>query len=305
MAPFILSTDAPAPIPSMESDWASLSLIWRGWDGSVWDLNSRENGVLIYRGGVEGMHNPRITKHASTSRAVPGSRQRGWRAEARDVFWPIYLWGDSSAQWRERNNAFLRTIHPDLPGTWEVTGAETRTLSLTGTFGDPHSYDIDPQLSGWVQYGVTLEAEQPYWAGPKIKRGPWKAPASRSFIDPAGSPPLHISKGSAFGSATIPNPGDVEVWGVWTGIGPLSDIAVGIDDTIVTVPFDLDAGDVLIIDTDPRNPSVTLNGVDAEELLGLQDYAAVAPGDEVDLQVDAAGAGSIEFSLVPLYFRAF
>lgn len=303
MAPVILSTPAPVPA-TIASDWQSLQLIWVGWDGSVWDLNSREAGALLYRRGVEGLHNPRITRQTSTSRAVPGNRLRGWRAEAREVFWPIYLWGDSSREWRERNTAFLRTIHPDRPGMWRVTAGETRTLRLTGTFDEPHQYDIDPHLFGWAQYGITLEAAQPFWEGAPIKRGPWRAPASQPFIDPAGSPPLHISRGTAFGSATIPNPGDVEAWGTWTLNGPLEDIEVGIGDTYVA-PFDLIAGQTLRIDTDPRNPSATLNGVDATAELGLQDFAPIPPGEEVELHVEAAGAGSVEFSLVPLYFRAF
>lgn len=320
MAPLILSRPAPVPAP-IASDWQSLSLIWEGWDGSVWDLNSRDGGVLLYRRGVEGMHNPHITRHTSTSRAVPGNRLRGWRAEAREVFWPIYLWGGSSTEWRERNAAFLKTVHPDRAGTWKVTaGSETRSLRLTATFDEPHQYDIDPQLHGWVQYGITLEAEQPFWEGTPIKRGPWRQPSSQSFIDPAGSPPLHISTGAAFGSATVPNPGDVDAYGVWTLSGPLEDIEVGIGDTYVA-PFDLIAGETLRIDTDPRNPTAELGpttldadgnfdsdafvGEDATEELGLQDFAPIPPGEEVELHVEAAGAGSIEFELVPLHFRAF
>lgn len=304
MAPVLLSSTTPPPA-EIVSDWESLSMIWVGWDGSVWDLNARDRGVLLYRKGVEGLHNPVITRHTTTSRTVPGNRLRSWRAEAREVFWPIYLWGDDSKQWRDRNTAFLRTIHPDRAGMWKVTGEETRTLRLTAVFDEAHQHEVDPQLRGWVQYGITLEAAQPYWEGLPIKRGPWRAPASDPFIDPAGSPPLHISSGAAFGSATIPNPGDVSVWGVWTLRDALEGVEIGVGDTLIVLPFDLNDGDELIINTDPRHPTATLNGEDATTALGLQDYAPVPNGSEVALHVEAIGTGSIEFSITPLYFRAF
>lgn len=304
MAPVILSQAGAAP-PEIVSNWESLQLIWIGWDGSVWDLNSRDSGALLYRRGVEGMHFPVISRNRTTSRTVPGNRLRSWRAEAREVFWPIYLWGDDSKQWRDRNNAFLKTIHPDRPGMWKVTGDETRTLRLTGVFDDAFQHDVDPQLRGWVQYPITLEAAQPYWEGTPIKRGPWRAPASISFIDPAGSPPLHISSGAAFGSAKITNPGDVPVWGVWRLRDALENVEIGVGGTIISLPFDLIDGDELVIDTDPRQPTATLNGEDATVELGLQDYAVVPAGSEVDLHVEAVGPGSVEFELTPLYFRAF
>ena len=302
-SPVLLSR--PAPIPAeIASDWEALSMVWQGWDGSVWDLNSRRSGALIYRRGVEGLHFPRITRHTSTSRTVPGNRLRSWQAEAREVYWPLYLWGDSSTQWRQRNNRFLRTIHPDRAGAWKVTADETRTLRLTGTFDDTFAHDVDPSLRGWVQYPITLEAAQPYWEGTPVKRT-WRAPSTQPFIDPAGSPPLYISSGTAFGSATVPNPGDVEAWGVWTMQGPLSGIEVGVGDAYITVPFALDTGDVLVIDTDTRNPTAFLNGIEVTTEIGLQDYAYVPPAESIDLHVEAVGAGSVSFEFTPLYFRAF
>lgn len=286
---------------------------WVGPDGSVWDLNAWESGLILDSRGVEGLHNPVITRNTSKSRRIPGHRLRGWRAEAREVFWPVFIYADDTADWLAVHREFFQTIHPDRAGTWRVTAlGETRELRLTGVFDDGHVYDVDPLLDGWGEYAVTLEAQQPFWQGKTIRRGPWRTPDPQPFFS---GPPFTISSSTTFGAASIPNTGDVDVWGVWWATGPLSAIELGVGDTLITPPFDLEAGEMLRIDTDPRNPTAQkgaevndtalFEGSDVTTALGMQDYASVPPGERVELHVNAVGSGSIMFDLTPLYFRAF
>ncbi|GGH34252.1 hypothetical protein [Microbacterium album] len=301
----ILSAPPVAP-PVPPAQWVGLGIEWVAPDGTVWDLTDPSKGVVLVRDGVEGLHFPRVEKFSSASRAIPGKRSRGWRALARDVFWRVYIYRDSSAAWLELYRRFFDSIHPDRVGTWRVTaGDQTRELRLTGTFDEPWVYDRDPLYRGWALYGVAMEADQPFWAGAPIKRGPWRAPAPVPFFDADGSPPLHISQGSTFASARIPNAGDVDAWPVWTLEGPLDPVEVGIGEAIVQVPFPILDGQVLRIDTDPRNVTATLDGADVTRLLGFQRFAPVPPGGEVPLHVAAAGGGAVSVELVPLYFRAF
>lgn len=287
------------PLRPLVHEWVTAS-------GVTYSLSDWTQGLVLDNTGVEGLHFPRITKHSSTSRSMPGKRSRGWRAEARDVFWPIQIWGESSVEWLSSYNAFFGSIHPDRPGTWRVGFAGTfRELTICGKFDDPHDYPLDPVLEAWGSYGVTLEADQPYWRGAPVKRGPWQAASSRPFFDPAGSPGFHISRGSSFANATIDNPGDVESYPVWTIIGPLSGITVGVGDRVIEVPFALTSGQVLHIDTDPRNVTALRDGVDVTEELGFQSFAPVPSGGIASLDVGGAGSGSIAVELVPLYFRAF
>lgn len=316
--PIILS--APRVLPPVPmNQWQGLVQEWVGPDGSVWDLNAWESGIILDSRGVEGLHNPVLTRQTSKSRRVPGHRLRGWRAEAREVFWPVFVYADDSADWLARHRDFFDTIRPDQPGTWRVTAlGETRELLLTGVFGDGHAYETDPLLDGWGQYGVTMEAQQPYWRGKKVRRGPWKTPDPAPFFS---GPPFTISSSTTFGSAFIPNEGDVDVWGVWWATGPLSSIELGVGETLIRPPFDLEVGEMLRIDTDPRNPTAQkgavpldgegnvdtdlFEGDDVTTELGLQDYASVPPGASVELHVDAVGSGSVMFDLEPLFFRAF
>jgi hypothetical protein len=322
--PHVILTGGRAPRPPLPpSVWSGLEMTWTAASGRVWDLNDFEGGVLLDRRGVEGLHNPPITKYSSASRAIPGKRSRGWRTEARPVFWPVYLYGDSSREWLDRNAEFWDSIHPEIPGTWSVTAFEnTRTLELTGVFDSSHIFDLDPMQRGWVQYAVALEAEQPYWAGTKIERGPWAAPESAGFFP---GPPFHLSSGSAFADAEVPNPGNVTAYGQWILDGPLTanTVELGVGSAYLTVPFAIPDGETLVIDTDPRRPSALLGDTPALDdqglslpfdreaatnmtpTLGMQPFAGIPPASSVPLHVEATGLGSVRFELTPLYLRAF
>lgn len=303
----IILSRPPVGPPVPVDAFRSLSYEWITWEGETYSLSDWQSGLVLDNRGVEGLHFPRITKQSSTSRAFPGKRRRGWRAESRDVFWPIQIWGDSSAEWLERYERFFASIHPEKEGTWRVGVGDGsfRELKLTGRFDDSHEYALDPVLEAWGAYGVTLEADQPFWRGKPVKAGPWRAPTSVSFIDPAGSAPYHISRGSTFTSAKITNPGDVDAWPVWTLIGPLDPIEVGVASRIIDVPFPLTGGQTLKIDTDPRNVTALLNGVDITADLGFQPFAPVAAKETVPLHISTVGTGSVEIEMVPLYMRAF
>lgn len=303
--PIILS-HAPVAPPVVVNQWVGISCQWIGADGSQWDLDTGMAGAVLQRSGTEGLHEPPITKYSSRSRAFPGKRSRGWRADARAVFWPILVYSHaSSEEWKDRYRAFFDSIHPEQPGTWRIGhSGEFRELRLTGVYDDPHAFNHDPLVFGWEKFGVKLEADQPFWTGKPVTGGPWSAPVPTPFIDPAGSPPFHISAGQAFGAAQMKNPGDVEAWPTWTLVGPLTGIELGIGTEIEQIPFTVPDGSVLTIQTDPRRQTAFLDGVDVTAALGLLRYRAIPPGSEVSLHVDATGTGSIRVSLVPLYFRA-
>jgi len=302
--PIVLASPPSTPPPGTVT--TGLEMRWIGPDGSEWDLNDWRSGVCLMLDGVTGLHFPQITKYKSTSRAVPGHRNRGWRAESRDVFWPLYVYGDGSEGWKSAYTRFFNTIHPEKSGVWEVTaGTQTRRLRLTGVFDDDHQFPRDPYLAGWAVVPVQMEPEQPFWEGDPITVGPFSEPAGVDFIDPVLlAPTYNISPAATFATATIANPGDVDAWLVWTIEGPLTDVVLGVGGVTADVPFSLLAGQTLRIDTDPRNISALLNGVDATEQLGLLEFSAVPSGGTAPLSVSASGAGGITAELAPLFFRA-
>nr|WP_274635528.1 hypothetical protein [Microbacterium bovistercoris] len=297
---------APPVVPVVVNQWKGLHVTWEGPDGSAWDLNDSSGGVVLLEDGVEGLHFPKITKFSSTSRAIPGKRLRGWRPESRDVFWSVLIWSDGSDEWLRRQAAFFATLHPENPGTWRVaTDGGERSLQLTGVFDDDYRYVHDPRKRGWAQYGIALEAADPLWQGKPNTYGPWKLGDPAPFIGAGGAPPFHIGSSGTTANATASNPGDVDVWPVWKARDECGSLQLGIGSTLIEVPFDLSTGDQLVIDTDPRNPTATLNGVDSTAALGLQDYAQVPPGADVPLTVSFTGTGTVTCTTTPLFFRAF
>lgn len=296
----------PGQPPQWADSWFGLRVSWTGQDGSEWDLSDPSGGVALLMDGVEGLHFPKVTRYTSKSRVVPGHRLRGWQAEPRDVFWHLWVWADGSQVWLDRQAAFFRTIHPSNPGMWRVEAAgRARSLQLTGVFDSPYTYQVDPVRRGWALYPVALEAAAPYWEGEPATYGPWRVTGGVPFIPAGGAPPFQRSSFMSTSQAVVANPGDVDVWPVWRVTGPLTDVRLGIAGSLIVVPFALTAGQELVIDTDPRRPTATRNGIDVTAQLGLQSYAQVPSGQQVPITVTVTGSGGVSCTITPLYFRAF
>ncbi|MDD7930065.1 phage tail domain-containing protein [Microbacterium thalli] len=308
-SPLVLSTGPSTPAPVPVDQWESISVEWFGADGSYWDLADGLEGVVLQAFGTEGMHDPELTKYASKGRAVPGKRQRGWRAEERKVFWPVLVYADGSPEWVDTYGRFFGSIDPERPGRWRVGFRGVyRELLLTGVYERPHSFETHPTVFGWGRFGVELEAAQPFWIGTAIETPAFGAPAPVPFIQPPGAPDFHVSAAENSSTATIDNPGNVEAWPKWEIVAsasvPGGVITLGTGGVTATIPFALAEGDVLLIDTDPRNVTATLNGEDVTQPLGLVPWSAVAPGESVALSIDIPQGVTVQATLRPLYFRA-
>lgn len=281
--------------------WAGLSMTWTGWDGSVWSLSDEQFGTVMMP-GVRGLNMPAITHYTSASPNVPGARWRGHTAEAREVFWPIQIYSDiGSVDWLARDRAFWKTMRPEKTGTWTVIQPDGRSRSLRLRFQDDgtQTFDTDPAIVGWTNYGITLTAEEPYWAGPSETRA-WQAGGAAQFF-----PNLVISPGGALDTAQANNPGDVEVWPVWEIHGPVTNATIGVNGRNITIPFEIEAGEVLTIDTSPRVQTAMLGAVDRTEDLGVVDFAPLPPDQITPLSLSMTGTGTITVTVTPLYLRAW
>lgn len=306
---FLAAASAPrAPLPTV-SAWGRLKVTWTGWDGTVWDLSHPfgESGVFLTKGGTRGLHMPPVQRYSDSSPGAQGSHWRGFRAEERDVFWPLYLYSEvGSEHWVAVDRAFWATMRPDKTGVWSVTtpGGGTRTLRCRWVGGDDSSTH-DPTHYGWAVYGVNLVAEQPYWEG-KPDRRTWKTANGVDFFNAAAAPPFRISPGSTLASARMRNPGDVEAYPVWTVTGPTTSVEVGVGGRIIEVPIELGEGETLTIDTRPTEQYAwDQSGADRTSDLGAVDFAPIEPGASVELSLDMVGTGSVSAEITPLYYRAW
>lgn len=286
----------------------AFSMTWQGWDGTVWDLTDGTAGLFLVPTGVRGLAMPPIDRFTQESPAVAGTRWRGSRAGEREVFWPLYIFSDGTAQdWVDYDRAFWRTMHPDLPGVWTVAQPDGTMRSLTARFADDgdHSFQQDPAKTGWELYAITLVAEQPYWQGTPIIRT-WRGGTGTSGFFGAGAPPFTIGSGATLDVATIDNPGDVPAYPVYTISGPTTSVTVGIGGRIVEVPFAIASGQSLTIDTGPTaQTAFDSNGVDRTGELGAVDFAPIPPGVSLQMSLQMAGTGTVSGTITPLYRRAW
>lgn len=303
-----------APIPTVApagSVWAGFDMRWTGWNGATFSLTGRASNVRAMV-GVRGLSMPPATLWRTSGPTVHGGSVSGSRWTERTVFWPVEIWSDAgSDHWLERDRAFWETMRPDAPGMWEVITQDGSSRSMMCRYVDDgdHAYDFSPMAIGWYKYGITLLAEDPFWRSAPVSAS-WSTSAGVDFIDPAGSPPFHISDSRTIGSAQVTNLGDVEAWPTWTvaadpaGSG-LTGVSVGLGGQLVGFSGTVPAGKSLVIRSDPADQRALLDGSDVTHLLTTFDFAPIPPGEDVDLTLAMVGSGTVTAAFVPRHLRAW
>lgn len=276
---------------------------WTGWDGSVWTLSDPASGVYLAAADVVGLGEAPSQRYASTS-SVPGSRYRGRRVLERPVKWLVDVVADNPAAWVALNRAFRRTLDRDRPGLWTITFPAGGTYTLECRYdGAPMSFGVDPLQTCDAEYAIDLVADQhPYWRGDPVTAsfGPG---TSSNFIPGGGGPPFTISEGSTLAAASITNPGDVDAWPVWTFRDAFTTLTATVGGSTIGVVPDLVANDVLVVDTDPRRQSATLNGTRVRGIISPHDFAPIPAGTTTPITFVWVGTGTASVSIVPEYER--
>lgn len=299
--------------------WIGLNMTWTGWDGSLWNLTKASEGVVMLP-GVRGLTMPPVVHYTTAYPTVAGARWRGHAVDPREVFWPIQLFSDVGSQaWIDRDRAFWRTMRPDKTGTWTVIqpSGEERKLDCRFDNDSEQSFNTDPVMVGWSNYGIVMKANAPFWRGTPITRE-WVAGAPVPFFPTGGTGGLTIGSSRGLSTATIKNPGDVEAFPVWELTGPVTSASVGIGGKTINVPFAIAAGQVLIINSDPAVQSATLYNVTGSGAtrvlsspvnktmqLGAVNFAPVPAEATTPLSLTMTGTGRVTLKLTPLYLRAW
>ena len=292
--------------------WAGLDMKWIGWDGSEWSLTNPSSGTVMLP-GVRGLNMPPIIHHRAAHASLPGARWRGNSVDIREIFWPIQIYTNlGSMEWLEVDRAFWKTMDPKKTGTWVVIQPDGTTRSLKLRFVDDgtQTFDHDPVLEGWLNYGITMAAEQPYWEGAPIM-GLWMAGTQQPFFGGTGAPAFAISPSNTLADAKITNPGDVDSYVTWRVYGPVTTATVGINGRNITIPFAIADGDVLEIDTSPSG-QIALMGpvggpltIDKTPELGAIDFAPLPAREESSMSLAMTGTGSVTATFTPLYYKAW
>lgn len=303
--------------PAQSSPWLRTRHEWVGHDGSRWEISNWKSGVFLTRDDLVGLHMPAETPWTQPQSPVAhGQIYTGGSIQARPVLWPIYLYADEgSDQFRDLDSRFWSTLHPGRVGTWRVTtSAGTRELMLRPDDNSGFAYERDPHYFGWAKYPVSLIADDPFWRAtePVVKEFTSEAPQNFNGGGPVGSPelggPVHvISKGNTLAGATIDNPGDVDAWPVWrvTAATELTGIVLGAGGRELVYPGPVPVGSVLTIDTDPLDQQAFLDGVNVTENITGWGFAPIPSGGSAGLSLSMNGAGTVQASIHPRFYRAW
>lgn len=306
MSSYVVYGAPPAPEPPSSPLWEGLTHTWTGWDGTTFDLTAGTAGVYLLLDGVTGMHLPEFDQYLDEYAGVDGGRYRGDRTRVRQPSWTIGIFGDNSRLWRARDTAFWKTIHTRRPGMWTVTDPDGRSRSLLCRLrsSGEHEYSSDPMYAGLALYPVELLAEQPYWTGAPVQSPVWRQPAGVPFTGPTdAAPAYHLARAATSASATLKNEGDVDADLVHVVKGPVESVVIGAAGG--TVAFgQVNDGSVLRINTDPTYPIATLDGTDVTEHVVPWDPAPIPAGETTQLDITLVGAGSLQSSFIPRYWRA-
>jgi hypothetical protein len=265
-----------------------------------------------------GLHMPREAAWVQAQSPVAhGQVYTGGSVQPRPVVWPLFLYADAGSDaFRSLDSEFWQTLFPGRFGSWRVTTSSgTRELVLRADDNGDHGYPRDPHVFGWAKYAVSLIADDPFWRAvqPVVKEFNSIAPENLYGGGPVdgvspGATPFVISKGNTLDGAEIDNPGDIDAWPVWrvtAGTGGLTGVTLGVGDREVVFSGSIPEGATLTIDTDPLDQQAFLDGVNVTGQLTGWGFAPIPQGGRAALSLSMTGAGTVQASIHPRYFRAW
>lgn len=311
-------TAIPAPPNAREPDrsFREQTHTWYGTDGSVWPLTSPETGIFLVQESIEGLHMPLTDDVVRESPSIAGGSFHGYRVKPRNVVWALYIYSDESSEaFYDLDRRFFKSVRMGKYGTWRVAlpDGSYRELSMRHVPSSV-SYDRDPGRFGWFKYPIQFIAdEDPFWRAPGPSAGTtvgFTDGGSEKFLgeDGESGPPLNISPSSAQTTRSIFNDGDEPAYARVIVDGPMDYIDFSIGDRSYSLQCDIDAGEQIVVDTDPRTFSVKdSKGANRIRSLSSWIFEPLPEQEETDITMTlhTLGGGSAIVEAPPLYHRAW
>lgn len=293
---------------------STLPVRLHGVDGQVWDLLHPHSPVWIVD-GFSGLHMPEIQAQASTFARVPGRKWRGRTFKPRTVAMQIHV-GDqqppfrTGQAWRELDADFWDSL--PIGSDTEVKLEVGNRFLMCRLEESPAVMPKDPAIRGSQKYNLELVADRPFWReDDAVYPFVYDSESANYYGGISGvGPPFLISAGSVFAQAVVVNTGDVDAFVRWDITGP-GTIVVGVDEDRVPMPFPLDAGQVIRIDSDPLKQTITDSaGNNLWPLMGASRIGfspiPARSSKQLYIDVDAPGPGtSVIASFSREFFRAW
>lgn len=285
------------------------TVTWTSAAGRETVLSAWDQGYILMP-GARGLGMAPITLYRRESGALDGLVVTGVRANAREVFLPLRIYGDDRAHALERRRQLATDLDPmevngGGPGTLELAEQDgsKRRITCYYTSGMEGAEGRDEAGLEWANLGLTFLAPDPFWRGATITQD-WRTSTTEGLFLPLF--PLRVRNSQIVGEGmTIHNPGTARAWPIWSIDGPVGTGMILRSNTLgqelqLNAAFLLD--DTVEIDTRPRIKTVRKNGVTnlyPNLQLGSKLWPLV-PGDN---DVDIVVTGTTTDTLVSLTFE--
>lgn len=268
--------------------------------------------VWLLNKGIEGLGMPPHQAFTRQTALLDGQSNSGWRAEPREVFWPVLIDADAST-WDDVQTRFWRTMRPNLFGVWTVSnGDSSRYLNCRYVSDGGAVYSSDPSVSGAEVHGLNLVADDPWWHTADVSATFQTAETPIDFFNGGIAPDFYIMSGNTIDSASIENPGDVPVWPTYRVDGPVTSFSIETDSSEPDVAAEITVleGEWLIVDTNPTVQTALLytgpsTYTDVTGDLLNYNPRPIGIGLDTEFSIALFGEGSLTISITPSYFRAF
>jgi hypothetical protein len=304
-----------------------IGIVLRGWDGSVWDL--RTGPVRMTNEGVEGLGSMDFEVFVQETAARHGQRMTGWRGKPRDFLLPILVGPfPDDASWYSLTKRWWRLMKPDRYNTLEVTAPDGTVRKLDIRFVDDGNQGTkrDPSIDLIETFAVRYVADNPWFYGVDFGRtvrgkseqdGGATTVGVNFFGGKAVVPgvngkgtPLALAPSQRKTSDEYTNPGDDDAWPTYT-FGAMTRFKATIGDGIVSATsLTVNAGEQLIVETNPLRQVATLrraNGVETNVTRRLDGWGfrSIPPEATSRISLEVEGTGDYSVALIPHYFRGW
>jgi hypothetical protein len=217
------------PLLPVPEDWQNTYVSIRGNNGQGEEIPltgfiSSAWPAIMLQSGASGLDMPTFELHTDASPNLDGTMFRGARAAGREILLPVYVYGIDRKTLRDFKRKLANALNPKL-GYCVLTFVESngipRRIQCYYAGGMEGNESVDTSGFRWVSYGIQLSATDPWFYGDTQVAASWSFGASQPFL---GNPFLPIKLGTGTqsnGTLTVSNPGDIEVWPIWTITGPV------------------------------------------------------------------------------------
>lgn len=287
-------------------DVGTMKATWTDPTGAVWELSDNSDDVGWFTPpGPSGWD---ATTYEIVTDPLPrgGEAVRFIRSKPGRILWPLYVFGETHLQYKERRRAikraFTMTAHRRVPGTLTVAQQDGSGARSIDAYYESGLEGETGQGWLWSKDAITLFCPDGYWRDIDPITVTHNYSPGGDFFDPFPT----VSESLTLGEATVNNPGDADAWPTWTITGPASavsatNVTTGYE---FTLAYGIGAGEQVTITT--LQP--TVRGPLGQNLSSALNWPtaylwSLMPGDN-DLIFNVSGGSdgtSVQLTFYPRY----